>query len=111
MKHTKEPWEVVNNRDFSTLYINGDRDGNIVKAIARMYDYSNREDADRIVECVNALAGIENPSATLREVRRVLKEVEFCWMHTGLCPICAEHDPNHSDDCRLQALLEKLPKE
>lgn len=62
----------------------------------------NEEDAARIVACVNACAGIEDPAATLAEVREVLR---------GLLFIAPKHNKDGIPSGWLQrgeALLAKL---
>jgi hypothetical protein len=67
-KHTPEPWKVVI----------GDRGFNIVSDLGEficfdMMDESQNGsvDAERIVKCVNAMAGIEDPADFMELVKRL----------------------------------------
>lgn len=70
-KHAKEPWTC---NDYGHIY---DSDKDRIAAFAQVYPECavdiELEDAKRIVECVNACAGIENP-LDLRRERDELRE-------------------------------------
>ena len=65
--HTPEPWEVYSDK-YSSL---------VVKAISEQKQNLvvssgvNRADAQRIVACVNAMAGIEDPGAFMEVVKQL----------------------------------------
>ena len=68
MRHTKEPWFVQ--EGYNTIYALSRGDSGVTTAIASVLELDvpggSREataNARRIVACVNALAGIENPAA------------------------------------------------
>ena len=70
-KHTPGPW-----------VLDGQRTGGIARHIPRstMYDdvataYSNT-DAARIVECVNALDGVENPAEFVRIAKELIADIK-----------------------------------
>lgn len=57
-KHTPEPWHLGEQTSYGTNIL--DSNGNIIP-----YDFDGGFDhvnAERIVQCVNALQGVENPS-------------------------------------------------
>lgn len=68
MKHTPEPWEVYNEH-----YITASDEKIACQFFDRMdYYYSNKDaNAARIVECVNALAGIENPAEWVKRMKKI----------------------------------------
>jgi hypothetical protein len=122
MKHTKEPWEVQDFDDDNWAITTKD-DINIAwveRHEGEDYEQEYWENAARIVDCVNSLAGIDNPSATLWEVRELLEMVinqrtcdhedEYLTYkeNYGVCAGC--RDKKDIGD-KAQALLEKLPKE
>jgi len=71
MKHTKEPWawsgetalfglageQIIDYADYEGMWF------------SRYDDAKDQANRDRIVACVNALAGIEDPEAFMRDVR------------------------------------------
>lgn len=74
-KHTKEPWKISDDSDYPEATIMTDQkliaDANIFGAGSSKK--TNMTNAKRIVECVNACAGIENPQ-DLRKQRDELRE-------------------------------------
>lgn len=74
-KHTKEPWRISDDPDYPEAVILTDEtiiaDANIFGANSSKK--KNMANAKRIVECVNACAGIENP-LDLRRQRDELRE-------------------------------------
>lgn len=73
-KHTPEPWEV-RNLSKDTLYIMGP-DGWNVSVMSALNDdeieNNTRANARRIVECVNACAGMKHPGKTLEQITQLL---------------------------------------
>jgi len=67
VKHTSEPWVVYNAGDEGDTYI-GDKEGH-VSPIAENFAEA---DAFRVVTCVNAMAGIEDPAAFVKAVREII---------------------------------------
>ncbi len=67
MNHAKEPWEVVNLASGVAI-----RPSGTVSIFDRIVDDEGLlpENAQRIVDCVNAMQGIENPAAFMNEVKK-----------------------------------------
>jgi hypothetical protein len=63
MKHTPEPWAISSIDPFLIV----DRHGNDVAAALSMYS------AARIVACVNACKGMENPETVIKGLREAVK--------------------------------------
>ena len=91
MKHTPEPWDETISKNWphgrpdlaqSSLNIHGGRpqdghDGNII-AIISPVKYITEQDqanAERIVACVNACAGIEDPAEAIKAAQDALQEL------------------------------------
>ena len=82
MKHTKEPWEVVSDLPVYGIYSESE-DRHIVQTI-NQNNYKthgkskentgiqNYIDAERIVSCVNACEGMENPVEEIAELQQQL---------------------------------------
>lgn len=71
-KHNmKEPWSYSMDHIYNS-------DG---EAVA--YDLQNDDEGKRIVECVNALKGIQNPGETIAKMVDALKRIEFCEHENG----------------------------
>ena len=71
-KHTPEPWEAWpfgGDMRRGGGYITAKKNGNRVEII----EAKNVEDAQRSIACVNTLAGIADPVATLQKVREALE--------------------------------------
>jgi len=75
-KHTAEPWEVHEGDD----YINIHKEGIV---IADIYDL---EDAERIVQCVKAMAGIEDNEKFVKEVKNILNNMDSDDLFKALFP-------------------------
>lgn len=80
MKHTAEPWKVFIDEtdDFTTRTIGSGlmvRPKNLneiaIMTTGSFTDEVEQENAERIVKCVNALAGIENPQDVRDFINRV----------------------------------------
>lgn len=76
MKHTPEPWGIEETR--TTLWVGPLRRDGKVNTIVTDFDVNglieeaearNRADAARIVECVNACAGMADPAAEIARLR------------------------------------------
>lgn len=69
-KHTPEPWSV---HQYNGTNINAN--GDLIMAVRFMggTDDEGEANAARATVCVNACAGIDDPAATLEEVRDVLR--------------------------------------
>ena len=92
MKHTKEPWVgMVKGRFNSNHYWHADNDnsscstaapifaGGEVVCLAVSTDYEMQEleaNAQRIVDCVNACSGKENPQAEITSLREQLEKAK-----------------------------------
>ena len=70
MKHTQEPWETSKHGTPDAFPQFGIYSGNRNDHATIKGDNASA-DADRIVACVNACAGIEDPAAELARLRRV----------------------------------------
>ena len=73
-EHTKEPWEVVAMRGLAVCVVQ-EADHGVLISIDGQENSLN--DMKRIVACVNALAGVEDPEAFMRDVR------EFAALNVG----------------------------
>ena len=76
-KHTAEPWQIAY-EDLS-IYIE-DKETGLNQVVCFKFGKDDEKDeanAARIVECVNALAGIDNPIEWVRMVREVKQELSF----------------------------------
>ena len=74
--HTPEPWYWHENDSYCE--INSERDGQIVDSCASscLGDIDlGRANARRIVACVNACEGMEDPAAEIAELKRQLDEL------------------------------------
>lgn len=79
-KHTPEPWNWTTGDN--EVYV---RQGGLILAKMRK-DYTPKENAARIVACVNALAGKPHPETWVSEAQSILKQIgEFnhCDMKLG----------------------------
>jgi hypothetical protein len=85
-KHTAEPWEVHENgmpehRYFTILRgaidVGPRREGEPIahNRYSAMHPDEDKANAERIVACVNALEGIENPSTILRDMEHCQQRV------------------------------------
>lgn len=70
-KHTPEPWHVANNVAVKNAEL---------KTICVLNIHNREANAQRIVECVNAMAGIEDPKK-LRETWEICKDLELDKYH------------------------------
>jgi hypothetical protein len=85
-KHTPEPWRIDRTAedDATPAYLIAGNTSKYV-VIAHLYPYSfyhmNAETANannkRIVACVNALAGIEDPEAFVKEAKAAMQKDKF----------------------------------
>jgi hypothetical protein len=86
-KHTPEPWRIARFAygEDSGAYVSAGPVLNIEKVIATLYPYAfyhmdaetANANAFRIVDCVNALAGIEDPEAFVKEAKAALQKDKF----------------------------------
>lgn len=98
-KHTPEPWVIDEREDLSTNFYSDDAMGTIIGGCLA-YNFAPRSigerkaNAIRIVACVNACAGMDDPV----EVIKGLKEALALTTHQVItCGIAARHpDPNLS---------------
>lgn len=86
MNHTPEPWhtngsEIIDNSNKGL--------GETYQTLSKGTDETNAN-AARIVACVNALAGIEDPAATLAEVRDLLNQAADTLCDEGHAFLSAE---------------------
>lgn len=74
-KHTPEPWRVEYMLSGTKIF--GPKPGNLILTMSKInLPEQSVPDAQRIVECVNAMAGIEDPKK-LRETWEICKELEL----------------------------------
>ena len=86
-KHTPEPWRIARYAygEDSGAYVSAGPVLNSEKVIATLYPYSfyNMDadtanvNAERIVACVNALTGIDDPEAFVKEAKAALQKDKF----------------------------------
>jgi len=69
-KHTPEPWEVVAMRGLAVCVVQ-ESDHGVLIALDGQENSMN--DMKRIVACVNAMRGIDDPAAFMRAVQNVKK--------------------------------------
>ena len=80
-QHTPEPWEV--GRNGWQVYPRPELPGTIAAADERKQPSEQVANAERIVACVNALAGIDDPETALRELREACEcVVATAWGNT-----------------------------
>ncbi len=92
-KHTPEPWTIDSSRNGFTSYvciqgpfINGSGNPALCWIEANQPADVNEANANRIVQCVNACAGIDDPDLLLRTAREALKAVAdggWCKLEDG----------------------------
>jgi len=73
MKHTPEPWKIYGSDELPLAIIQDDEDG--MGIIEFTQNGVNPANAKRIVSCVNACQGIEDPETTIKELIEMLGEV------------------------------------
>lgn len=90
--HTKEPWEVQPYVEYGAVYIVGSDLGGLVAGAHSWPTEIDSGDtarveanARRIVDCVNALAGIPDPSAYIAAARGMREALEaiYSWADAG----------------------------
>ena len=75
-KHTPEPWSIGTSRITSLNICAKDSDGNEAIVASPNFNFSNHhENAVRIVTCINACAGMEDPAAEIAELKRQRDEL------------------------------------
>ena len=75
-KHTPEPWSIGTSRITSLSICAIDSDGNEAIIASPNFNFSNHhENARRIVTCVNACAGMDDPAAEIAELKRQRDEL------------------------------------
>ena len=65
MKHTKEPWEVIAVNDLYEIH-------DVEDTYEIAWSVDSEVNAKRIVACVNACAGMENPVEEIAELKKQL---------------------------------------
>ena len=71
-KWTPEPWYRANDRCHSMFGVGADRDGSPCIILTGNHNFPDAEaNEDRAFACVNALAGIPDPEAWVREVEEL----------------------------------------
>jgi hypothetical protein len=73
-KHTPEPW-IVNDTSVGITISSGKQNLYLMYMSATRTDRDNSANANRVVECVNAMEGIENPAEFMESVRKLVEEV------------------------------------
>lgn len=74
-KHTAEPWRIWHGNERRTRIGNGMTDVAICEDNAPMAKDEHKANASRIVACVNACAGMEDPTRVLLQVRTALRDM------------------------------------
>lgn len=86
MKHSKEPWDI-GDIFYGKIVIISNKDKKETASVHLTYkDFEETEmaNAKRIVDCVNACEGMENPVEEIAELKKKLKElVECSWFISG----------------------------
>lgn len=96
--HTPEPWEVHevhdNHYGDNELISRGFRSSVTGKGIntGENYEMFSAEDAERIVQCVNACAGIADPEATITALKTALKHCEQALVSLSFDALGMSHD-------------------
>ena len=79
-KHTPEPWVVEDRQDIDTNFYSDDATVSIIGG-CQEYIFAHRDieerraNARRIVTCVNACAGMDDPAAEIAELKRQRDEL------------------------------------
>lgn len=79
-KHTPEPWVADDRHDIETNFYSDDATGSIIGG-CQEYTFAHRDieerraNARRIVSCVNACAGMSDPTAEIAELKRQRDEL------------------------------------
>lgn len=87
IQHTPEPWYIgidnENDQDLDFFEIYGTQQAPIVNVLPDFVseDAECQANAARIVDCVNACAGIADPSAIPDALHALQKLVEWAWEH------------------------------
>ena len=72
MKHTKEPWYAIQNKKWRNANYRISNKENDEWGSFGQIAYASEYNAKRIVACVNACAGMENPLEEIAELKRQL---------------------------------------
>ena len=72
MKHTSEPWSLLSQRQD---IIKGKDGSHILECIGHEANPRTQANADRIVACVNACAGMEDPAYEIAKLREEVKRL------------------------------------
>ncbi len=75
-KHTAEPWRISEGHDFSHLAIVADVAVPIAHISNWLLSEQMRANAARIVACVNACQGVEDPTRFIQCAKAVLRLLE-----------------------------------
>jgi hypothetical protein len=97
-KHTPEPWYVVptwdaflpSKYDPAERYDGPDREDIFFQVGNYDIPACSKEDAERIVECVNACDGIEDPEKALSKVRDILYNNKLDLQASGMFEAAAD---------------------
>lgn len=102
--HTPEPWQLDDNQGMCTNFYSDDATGSIIGS-CQEYKFAHRSiderkaNALRIVTCVNACAGMEDPATEIDELKRQRDELLAAlrsavetieWMHGCSSPASDE---------------------
>jgi hypothetical protein len=119
-KHTPEPWEVHNAS--SHIIVHSEYLCHIADCGPSFILETEEIEANtaRIIECVNACAGIENPRRVIREVREALEKVDAvmsdAWVSLDRHPGASQTEIQHWRETyemwqNIQAAIAKLKGE
>ena len=120
--HTPEPWRY--HRNHRTI-LGDSEERNEVATVTSFFNYETREyltelqddNAARIVECVNAMAGIEDPVEFMREIKQISTDnFEWCgaWefkLQHGAVDHNSFKEAIFGGKCISEAALDLFPKE
>ena len=78
-EHTKEPWDASDKTVYSDAFKSEkNRDGALACLVSsEENDWITVANTLRIVACVNAMQGIDDPEAFMRDVRAFMRNLEF----------------------------------
>jgi hypothetical protein len=74
-KHTPEPWEINEDQSHDGIFNVCSANGEYICTVWGIHD-NGRSNADRIVACVNACAGMDDPQAEIARLKAREAELE-----------------------------------
>jgi len=99
MSHTPEPWEYGNDSIWSAC--NGE--GNRMSEVA---EFVRACDGNRIVACVNACAGLDNPAEAIAAAREALERAKW-WLDEGSDDGCTCAESEYCSYCNKAVAVQR----